>query len=188
MVTVVWVASRRRGPGRPDGLGLVALAAPTVAAGLCYVATNWWIFGAPTPLSAAVKRSWSHLALEQDPVYQQAGWLAAMEALPADAILASWNSGTLTSRSERTVVNLDGLVNSWNYHLETRRNLCWYWRGTGVTHLVDFFDFTVDPPMAPILASYRSLYDYRPCAERLRLVWVNEQLLASERIAVFALD
>lgn len=114
--------------------------------------------------------------------------LAAMEALPADAILASWNSGTLTSRSERTVVNLDGLVNLWNYHFETRRNLCRYWRGTGVTHLVDFFDFTVDPPMAPILASYRSLYDYRPCAERLRLVWVNEQLLASERIAVFALD
>ena len=339
VVTVVWVASRRRDPGRPDARGLVALAAPTVAAGLCYAGTNWWIFGAPTPVSAAVKRSWSQLALEQDPVYQQAGWLAAkvvhwwwplaegwdpsrialvagtwiiggvwvarrrlrlahletltplilysnlsfglyalayhgissrtiwyytvppmlasvlfavgfervgewaltltrrgapravragawvasltvlgcvvaiplqtvrgiqslrpavtgsigpalaaMQALPADAILASWNSGTLTYRSERTVVNLDGLVNSWNYHLETRRDLCRYWRGTGVTHLVDFFDFTMDPPMAPILASYRSLYDYRPCVERLRLVWANEQLPASERIAIFALD
>ncbi len=50
--------------------------------------------------------------------------LAAMETLPADAILASWNSGTLTFRSARTVVNLDGLVNSWDYHLETRRDLC----------------------------------------------------------------
>lgn len=47
-----------------------------------------------------------------------------METLPADAILASWNSGTLTFRSARTVVNLDGLVNSWDYHLETRRDLC----------------------------------------------------------------
>ena len=74
--------------------------------------------------------------------------LAAMETLPADAILASWNSGTLTFRSARTVVNLDGLVNSWDYHLETRRDLCEYWRRTGVTHLVDFFDFTADPSVA----------------------------------------
>lgn len=338
VLTLTWASTRRRSAARVDIRRLTALIGPTVVAGLCYVTVNMWFFGAATPVSAAVKRAWSQLALQQDPVYQQAGWLVAkvvhwwwpladdsgvrltlvggtwiigglwvarrrlhldqldtlaplivysnlsyglyalvyhgvwsqtpwyyavtpmlgavllavvadqagrrvsgltathngitrqpgrwlataavllgvvaipaktlldlqalrpavgpafapaltaIAALPPNAILASWNSGTLSYRSERTVVNLDGLVNSWQYHLDGRRDLCGYWRRTGVTHVVDFFDFAEAPPRAPILASYRSLYDYSPCHERLRLVWAHDQLPATERLAIFAFD
>ncbi len=339
-VTMAWAATRGYTAGALRTRRLMALLTPTLVAGLAYVAINLWCFGAATPVSATVKRGWSELALQQDPVYQQAGWvvakavhlwwpltheslavrlalvggtwiigalwlarrrlhmdrrldtlaplvaysgvsfgfyalvyhgmwsqsrwyyavtpvlaavllavsaewgceqvkrvgaalggaarqravrvasvaallglvvvpvktlrdiralgpdfglalapaLVAIEALPPDAVLASWNSGTLAFRSERTIVNLDGLVNSWQYQREGRQDLCEYWRRTGVTHVVDFFDFTADPPIAPVLESYRSLYGYGRCREQLRLLWADEGLPPAERLALFAFD
>ena len=46
-------------------------------------------------------------------------WIA--EHLPADAVLASWDAGVVGYFSERRVINLDGVVNSYEWHRATER-------------------------------------------------------------------
>jgi hypothetical protein len=46
-------------------------------------------------------------------------WIAAN--LPRDAVLASWDAGVVGYFSERSVVNLDGVVNSLAWHEATER-------------------------------------------------------------------
>ena len=41
-------------------------------------------------------------------------WIAAN--LPADAVLASWDAGVVGYFSDRSVINLDGVVNSYEWH------------------------------------------------------------------------
>jgi hypothetical protein len=46
--------------------------------------------------------------------YQVARWMAAN--LPPDAVCASWNAGQIGFFSERTVINLDGLINGVDFY------------------------------------------------------------------------
>jgi hypothetical protein len=46
--------------------------------------------------------------------YRVARWMAAN--LPPDAVCASWNAGQIGFFSERTVINLDGLINGVDYY------------------------------------------------------------------------
>ena len=84
----------------------------------------------------------SRHSLESMHFWGVAGELVAFERmLPEDAILGSWDSGAVGYFAERPVVNLDGLVNSYDY-LRAGPNKwdLWLWGGGvpafGVTHLV----------------------------------------------------
>ena len=79
--------------------------------------------------------------------YRLAKWLN--RHLPSDAIIGSWNSGHLAFFSERTVVNLDGLVNDSNYlrSLEKRRPVMEYIEKENIDYIVDYD--TVDLSMHP---------------------------------------
>lgn len=73
--------------------------------------------------------------------------------------------------SGRRVVNLDGLVNSWNFYNVQRRDMCSYWRTEGVRYLVDEFD--LDRELAAASAVFR--IDVSPCATQLYRVWIGPQ-------------
>ena len=72
-----------------------------------------------------------------------AGELAAFEPmLPDDAVLGSWDAGAIGYFAERPVVNLDGVVNSYDYlRADPDKWDLWLRRGglpaLGVTHLVN---------------------------------------------------
>lgn len=97
--------------------------------------------------------------------------LDAIEQLPPDSILASWNPGTISYLSQRTVIPLDGLVNSWDYYHIYRFDLCTYWQVEQVDYLVDVFGR--DPagyptPAYPADPTYKHIV---PCADQLTQVW-----------------
>src|SRR4029077_13881509 len=58
------------------------------------------------------------LGLNPEPLRDAAQW--ARVNLPADAVIGAWNAGAIGYLSERRVVNLDGVVNSWDYY-QTQR-------------------------------------------------------------------
>lgn len=70
-------------------------------------------------------------------VKELAGDLSA--GLPQDAVVGAWNAGRLGFFLDRSVVNLDGLVNDKSYRalLQADVPLQSYFERTGVTHLVD---------------------------------------------------
>jgi hypothetical protein len=69
------------------------------------------------------------------------------------------------------VVNLDGLVNSWDFYQTKRKNMCQYWRETGIRYVVDTFEinhefeFSDDSP-APGA-------DLSSCAPNIHRVWTG---------------
>lgn len=79
--------------------------------------------------------------LDREPKWVTAaydGALWARAALPSDAILAMKDTGTFGYFSDRRVVNLDGLVNSWEYQeVLKRQGLNDYLREEGVGYLVE---------------------------------------------------
>jgi len=89
--------------------------------------------------------------------YEAAGWMR--ENLPQDAVLASWNAGQLGFFSDRTVINLDGLVNDRRYFeeiLKGRRSLTEYLQENRVDYVVDYYDYTSDNFTAnlPVVQSF----------------------------------
>jgi hypothetical protein len=63
---------------------------------------------------------------------------AVMETVPRGARIGSWNAGVFGYfLKERTVVNLDGLVNNAAYTHLTSRSLGMYCRRAGISYLVD---------------------------------------------------
>ncbi len=67
------------------------------------------------------------------------GWLDSHSN--PNARVASWDAGIIGAHTERTVTNLDGLVNSWDYklrYLDPGRT-DQYLSDRGVTHLVQYF-------------------------------------------------
>lgn len=89
--------------------------------------------------------------------------------LPADAVIGSWNAGTLGYLSQRRVVNLDGVVNSWAYHETDRHDLCRYWDAMGITHLIDVFEENRALSAVPTFPAYA------PCANRLDALWIDNR-------------
>lgn len=96
-----------------------------------------------------------------EPLYVAAGWARAH--LPADAVVGSWNAGTIAFFSQRTVINLDGLVNSREYFRSERHDLCAYAEREGIGYLVDAF-----PPEEPLRLYARELSG---CLDAWRPIW-----------------
>src|SRR5262249_44851979 len=114
-----------------------------------------------------------------DPLHDAAIW--ARDHLPRDAVIGSWNAGNIGSLSNRKTVNLDGLVNDWEFALHDRSDLCRYWRKAGITHLVDVFD------SEQALARIPTKPFYSGCTDRLRLIWSDDRYHATWRIEAYRL-
>jgi hypothetical protein len=115
----------------------------------------------------------------RDPLHDAAIW--AREHLPPDAVIGAWNAGNIGYFSNRRTVNLDGLVNSWDYALDDRMELCQYWRKAGITHLVDVFE------SGQALSRIPTAPFYAGCTDRLRLIWSDDRYHASWRVEVYRL-
>lgn len=109
-----------------------------------------------------------------EPLYAAAGWSRAH--LPEDAVVGAWNSGMLAFFGDRTVVNLDGLVNSRDYFLRHRHDLCAYFESVGIGYLVDVFDD--QEPFAQHGAAFAG------CQETLERIWAGPGYDGSPRRAI----
>jgi len=92
--------------------------------------------------------------------YKVAVWMS--EQLPNDIVCASWNAGQLGFFSERTVINLDGLINSADYYhrvLNGPISLETYLGENGVNCIVDYTIERV-PEIYPVLHEFPT--DSRP--------------------------
>lgn len=159
----------RRLPGEKTASTRLLLSAVLVA--------SWLLVPVKTLLSV---RQWEYQqrhGLLREPLYDAALWTRAH--LPPDAVLGSWNAGAIGYLSGHRVVNLDGLVNSWDYYQTERHNLCRYWQRAGVTYLVDAFENGQALSRVPTHASYA------PCASRLQRVWSADRYHASWRMEAY---
>lgn len=132
-----------------------------------------------------VWRSWQSGALQVYPAQANAFRLA--EALahqtPPDAVVGAWNSGILGYFSERTVINLDGVVNN-ELHREIRHkgsvyfDLCAIWgyvQGREIQYLTDYenvFHEDTDQIFAGSMVRYLELDDQIPPSETVRIYQV----------------
>jgi hypothetical protein len=107
------------------------------------------------------------------PLHEAARWMAS--ALPPAARVGSWTAGTVGFESGRTVVNLDGLVNTHAYLEGEQYDQCAYWARAGLTHLVDAFTEQGAPPRPAVVpvALPMARY-YAGCAGRLERVWEGQ--------------
>jgi hypothetical protein len=105
--------------------------------------------------------------------------------LPQETILGSWNAGFLGYHTSQTVVNLDGLVNSWEYFEKYRNDICPYIKRVGITYLVDYFYLDSLRLVSPVWQET----PYRGCLDSLEVVWeqpVEGQIYALKIIRVGA--
>lgn len=93
--------------------------------------------------------------------YQAALWLKANT--PPDALGAAWNAGVMAYFSERQVMNLDGLINSYEYYDALQRGGdATFAVQHGVTYVFDMFpvaagqptDFLPGPQWEPYLTPF----------------------------------
>ena len=142
-----WIAGRA---------GRARIALPAAVCGLAVLGTAFGL------------ARWRREESPRVPLLEAATWARAN--LPPDARIGAWNAGTLGYLSGRTVVNLDGLVNSWSFLQQ--HDLCTYWEETGITHLIDAFAEDGPggtPVVVPVvLPAARA---YARCADRLERVW-----------------
>lgn len=115
-----------------------------------------------------------------DPLYEGAAW--AKTHLAPDAVIGSWNAGTIGYLSERRTVNLDGVVNSYRFFETDRFDLCAYWKKQGVTYLIDAFEQDRALSVVPTFPTYES------CAFALREVWSDARYRAIWQLKVYRLD
>lgn len=114
---------------------------------------------------------------ETGPTYDGARWVQAN--LPADSIIGSWNLSAIAFLSGRRVVNLDGLVNSWEFYRSGRQDLCRYWDEAGITYLIDIFSNRRAAVSEPTYAAYAR------CLDRLDLVWSGRSYGMPQRVEVY---
>jgi len=168
LADTIWRWARQPGPlVWARGLALVALIAVLCAVPLATVRTI---------------RRWQNSAglnFAHEPIYAAAIWVG--ENVPADAIVGSWNAGMISYLSGREVVNLDGLVNSWDFYRVKQHDLCDYWRETRMAYLVDVFE--ADRELAFIKDYYAPSTDLTPCAAQLDRIWVGPAYPNSPRHA-----
>ncbi len=73
--------------------------------------------------------------------YHAALWVD--KNLPKDAICAAWNSGQMAFYSNRTTINLDGLINSIDYYNDVLRgpvSLDSYLKANHIDYIIDYHD------------------------------------------------
>lgn len=121
----------------------------------------------PLAIGISVKQRVQRARLIRDPLYDAALW--ARGHLPPDAVIGSWNAGTIGFISGRRVVDLDGLVNSWDYWQAGRFDLCRYWQQNRIAYLVDAFENGQALSRVPTYSAYA------PCAGRLERVWSSDR-------------
>lgn len=86
-------------------------------------------------------------------IYKQAMWIK--ESLPQDAVIAAWDAGALGFISERRVINLDGLVNNFEFQEYKRSGrLEEYLDAKGCQYIAQFF-FDNEHDMGKELESIR---------------------------------
>ena len=133
------------------------------------------------PASAAVEvRAWQAEQQRGDtitPLHDAARWVS--RHVPPDAVVGSWNAGAIGFLSRREVVNLDGLVNSWDYFRYDRHDLCRYWTKAGISYIVDMFDGT--QPVTPVPIAWSR----DDCADRMQPLLVDDRYQASWRIEAY---
>lgn len=118
--------------------------------------------------------------IRYEPLFEGAEW--ARTHLAPDAVIGSWNAGTIGYLSERRTVNLDGVVNSYSFFEHARFDLCSYWRTQGITHLVDVFE------KGRALAVFPTLPAYASCASSLHLVWSDKRDGVPWSVQAYTLD
>jgi hypothetical protein len=111
------------------------------------------------------------------PLLDAALWARAH--LPAGAVIGAWNAGTIGYLSERRVINLDGVVNSWHFFETEQVDLCRYWDKTGITHLLDVFEGNQALSVVPMYSRYAR------CAERLDLIWSTDRYRATWQVKAY---
>ena len=127
------------------------------------LAVAWCVPPIRTVLSVREWRERTARRLIPEPLKTAGLWIRTH--LPPDAIIGSWNAGTIGYLSQRRVVNLDGLVNSRNFYRFEQHDLCRYWQRNNITYVVDAFDGLNALALVPTRSSYAR------CQDRLELVW-----------------
>jgi hypothetical protein len=112
-----------------------------------------------------------------EPLYDGARW--ASTHLPSDAVIGAWNAGTIGYFSNRRVVNLDGVVNTYDFFDTERFDLCRYWREHNITYLVDAFEGQQALSVIPTLPAYAQ------CVQRLEPIWSDNHYGASWHLQVY---
>jgi 4-amino-4-deoxy-L-arabinose transferase-like glycosyltransferase len=113
---------------------------------------------------------------QRDPL-RAAAWLRANT--PPDARVASFNAGAIGYFSERTIINIDGVVNPDAYHALREHRLLGYLRDVGVTYVADY-----DVAWRPWL--YPSPYDWR--ADPAKSLWGGDPTDDFVSVAQFGQD
>jgi hypothetical protein len=111
------------------------------------------------------------------PLLAAALWAKAH--LPAGAVIGAWNAGTIGYLSGRQVINLDGVVNSWDFFETEQVDLCRYWDRAGITHLLDVFEGNHGLSAVPVYSRYAR------CVARLDLIWANDRYGASWQVNAY---
>ena len=94
-------------------------------------------------------------------------------------VVGSWNAGAIGFLSGRDVVNLDGLVNSWDYVRHDRHDLCRYWSKAGISYIVDMFEGA--RPVTPVPRAWSR----DACVDRMQPLLVDDRYQASWRIEAY---
>jgi hypothetical protein len=162
--TVVARRAVRRSPSRRPGLAVAVLALVLTSATLASVGVAAWRTGTSTPY----------------PLYDAAEWIA--ENTPPGARVGAWNAGVIGYRSGRTVINLDGLVNSWDYFETDQHDLCGYWQRRQIDVIVDIFDVNSGWPVTPTGAPPA----FADCLADLVPLWSVERDQTFWRTAAYA--
>lgn len=129
---------------------------------------------------------WRREESPRRPLLEAAAWARA--SLPEDARIGAWNAGTLGYLSGRTVVNLDGLVNSWAFLESEQYDLCAYWDRNGITYVIDAFAEdgpSGTPVVVPVVMP--AARAYAGCASRLHRVWQDGPEGRPWRVRAYAL-
>jgi hypothetical protein len=85
--------------------------------------------------------------------YEAAQWIAANS--PPDTVFAAWNTGQLGYFSNRTFINLDGVINSVDYYERVLRGsvpLADYLAENDVAYLVDYSTYGATPDYPAVRA------------------------------------
>ena len=114
-------------------------------------------------------------------------------ALPEGSVIGSWDAGTLAYFSRFPVINLDGLVNSYQYleslrtvdgevadlHRKFGGSINRLYRNLGITHFVNMSHMEIDPEML----LFEDLKIPRVGTQRPFKIWsINSPMESSERL------
>ncbi|MBV7332677.1 hypothetical protein KFU94_31495 [Chloroflexi bacterium TSY] len=97
--------------------------------------------------------------------YEAARWLTKNSS--PETIFAAWNAGQLGYFSDRTVINLNGLINSIDYYEEVlsgNKELLDYLQEQGVHYIVDYED-------NPLTRSLPIVHEFPQAGKRWLKIW-----------------